>query len=62
MRIEYDTEPPYAGQLDELVAENASVHIERMSSGVIWIRVNEYVITIWANDHNKVVMHCEADV
>ena len=34
-RVSFDDE----GQLDELFAENASVHIERLSDGHVWISI-----------------------
>lgn len=32
---------PRPGVLDEITAENASVHIERMSNDHYWIRIND---------------------
>lgn len=42
-RFEYDD-----GTFDELFATNATVHIERMNDGGLWMRVNDWHINVSA--------------
>jgi hypothetical protein len=40
IRVEIDGD----GQLDELVATGATVHVERMDGGSVWMRVDDHVV------------------
>lgn len=42
LRVELDPD----GQMDELFARNATVHIERMSDHHLWMRVNDQVVEV----------------
>lgn len=61
VRVELDTEEPFAGQLDELFAKNATVHIERMDDGHLWMRVNDHVVNVSAVKRGMLAIHCEDD-
>lgn len=56
-RIELDDD----GQMDELFARNATVHIERMSESHVWIRVNDQVVNIASKTGAHLLVMTEDD-
>lgn len=48
------------GELDEVVASNADIHLEYMSERAIWIRVGDVTINLYAAK-GKLVANVEID-
>lgn len=47
-RVQLDDVGPLAGQLDELFVEGATVHVERLDDGVLWMRIDDHVVNVSA--------------
>jgi hypothetical protein len=46
--------------IDEIVAEGASVHIERMNDGYYWMRINSQTFAISTKKRGKTIITVEA--
>lgn len=60
-RVEIEPDGHLAGELDELFAEVATVHLERMDDGHLWMRVNDHVVLVSATKRGLLCIQYEDD-